>query len=334
MTLHPQAAALLAGLSAQGVPSPEQVPLSVARQITAGLVDLQGEQADVRTTDILVPGAAGRLPARTYRAGTGDTAAPLVIYFHGGGWVSGDLELVDRPLRRLARESGAQIVSVAYRTAPETPFPGPVEDAYAAVVAITAKADEFGADPQRVFVAGDSSGGNLAAVTALMARDRNGPPLAGQILLYPVTAPAEGTTFASYRDNAEGYLLTAAAMRFYWEHYLTDPADAKNPYAAPLLSDDLTALPPALILTAEFDPLRDEGEAYATRLADAGVDVTGRRLDGTIHAFFWLPGVLDAFDTAVQEITHFLTVGRGPGGQGHPSVTGSRTYSGGGGHDH
>jgi acetyl esterase len=306
MTLHPQAAAFLAVLSAQGVPSPEQVPLTVGRQVTAGLVDVQGEQLDVLTTDILVPGAAGQLPARTYRADTGDAIRPLIIYFHGGGWVSGDLEIVDRPLRRLAWESGAQIVSVAYRTAPETPFPGPVEDAYAAFVGISALAVELDADPERVFVAGDSSGGNLAAVTALMARDRNGPPLAGQILLYPVTAPAEGTTFASYRENADGYLLTAAAMRFYWDHYVADPAEAKNPYASPLLADDLAALPRALVLTAEFDPLRDEGESYAKRLAEAGVEVTSIRIDGTIHAFFWLPGVLDSFHTAVGAITEFV----------------------------
>jgi acetyl esterase len=306
MSLHPQAAAFLAGLREQGLPSAEQVPVTLGRQLTAGLVDLQGEQVDVDTTDILVPGAAGQLPARTYRADTGDAARPLIVYFHGGGWVSGDLEIVDRPLRRLARDSGAQIVSVAYRTAPETPFPGPVEDAYAALVGIAALAAEFGADPKRVFVAGDSAGGNLAAVTAIMARDRKGPPLAGQILLYPVTAPAEGTTFASYEENADGYLLTAAAMRYYWDHYVTDASEATNPYASPLLAGDLSALPPALVITAEFDPLRDEGEAYAHRLLEAGGEVTAIRIDGTIHAFFWLPGVLDSFDTAVQKITAFV----------------------------
>jgi acetyl esterase len=306
MTLHPQAAALLDALREQGLPSAEQVSLTTGRQLMGKFVDLQGEQLDVQTRDITVRGAAGRLPARVYQPHPARTTGPLIVYFHGGGWISGDLEIVDRPLRRLADRTGAAIASVGYRMAPETPFPGPVEDAFAALADISGQAVAFGADPLRLFVAGDSAGGNIAAVTAIMARDRSGPPLAGQILLYPVTAPAPTSVSGSYQENGDGYLLTAAAMRFYWDHYVQDVNAASNPYAAPLLADDLGDLPEALVITAEFDPLRDEGEAYAQLLVDSGVVVSSVRIDGTIHGFFWLPGVLDSFDIAVNKIVEFL----------------------------
>lgn len=314
MPLNDQAAQLLGALAEQGLPSADQVPLVVGRQLTAGLVDLQGDQAECVTEDFLVAGAAGLLPARSYRASSVGGTPPLIVYFHGGGWVAGDLEIVDRPLRLLALATGAVIVSVQYRRAPETRFPGPAEDAHAALVDLVGRADALGVDPDRTFVAGDSAGGNLAAVTALMARDRGTVSLAGQVLFYPVTSPAEGSPFASYVDNADGYLLTADAMRYYWSLYLADPQDGENPYAAPLAAPDLTGLPPALVITAEYDVLRDEGEAYAHRLAEAGVDVRLRRLDGTIHAFFWLPGVLPDFATASAEVVDFV---RRPASESH-----------------
>jgi acetyl esterase len=329
MALNPQAALLLAQLAEAQAPSAEQVPLTVARDVVAGLRELQGEPEPVsEVLDILVPGPAGRLPVRIYRPVPDARGCPLIVYFHGGGWVTGGLEIVDRPLRKLANATGAVVANTGYRLAPETQFPGPVEDAYAAVSALSARAGEFGADPAKLAVAGDSAGGNLAAAICLMARDRSGPAIGAQLLLYPVTAPAHDSPFGSYRDNADGYLLTRDAMLFYWDHYLADPSDASNPYAAPLHATDHSALPPALIITAEFDPLRDEGEAYGRKLLDAGVETRLIRYDGLIHAFFWLPGALDAFSRAVDDIRleltkHFGTTGtkrRTHGDQRSPAV--------------
>jgi len=308
MTLHPQAEALLSALAEEGRPSVEELSITAAREQTAAIRDVQGEPADVAgVVDLLVPGGAGHLPVRVYRPGLDGGPRPLLVYFHGGGWVTGGLELVDRPLRRLANATGAVLANVEYRLAPETPFPGAAEDAYASVVALHERAAELGADPERLAVAGDSAGGNLAAVAALMARDRGGPRIGSQILMYPVTAPAQGSPFASYRENADGYLLTRASMLYYWDTYLADPTDAADPYAAPLNGTDLSGLPPALILTAQYDPLRDEGEAYGRRLREAGVPVTAERYPGMIHGFFWFPGVFDAFDRAVHDIAGELT---------------------------
>lgn len=304
MGLDAHTTALLTGLEEQGVPSAEQVPIPVARVATLGLVAVQGEPIDLRVDDVLVRGAAGLLTARVYHGAPGGDARGLIVYFHGGGWMTGDITLVDIPLRLLAQRTRTTVVSVGYRKAPETKFPGPAEDAYAAYIDIASRAVEFGAHPANIYVAGDSSGGNLAAVVSLMVRDRRATPPAGQILFYPVTAPPGGTE--SYTTNSTGYLLTADAMRHYWDNYLDKPADGENPYVSPLLAESLRDLPRALVLTAEFDPLRDEGEAYAERLREAGNEARTHRLDGTIHAFFWLPGVLPAFDTAVEQVTAFL----------------------------
>ncbi|MGW6961876.1 alpha/beta hydrolase [Streptomyces chartreusis] len=284
------------------------LPISVAREsTTAGWLALQGEPDPVaEAIDTFVTGAAGRLPARVYRPLGVTGQPPLLVYFHGGGWVVGSIEVVDRPLRRLANATGAVIASVGYRLAPETAFPGPVEDCYTALTDLQARAGKWGANPERLVVAGDSAGGNLAAAVCLMSRDRDGPPIASQILIYPVTAPAEGSSFASYEENAEGYLLTRDSMRLYWDHYLADARQATNPYAAPLHAGSLARLPPALVITAEYDPLRDEGEAYAHRLRAAGVEVNAVRYDGLIHGFFWMPGLLDAFQHAVDDIAREL----------------------------
>jgi acetyl esterase len=311
--LDPQAQALLSQLEAQHRPAITDVSLTVARELVAGWIALQGEPEPVaEVTDTFVTGAAGRLPTRIYRPRATTHRKPLVVYYHGGGWVSGGLELVDRPLRKLANATGAVIASVAYRLAPETRFPGAAEDCYAAVTDLRARAGEWGADLEQLVVAGDSSGGNLAAAVCLMSRDGGGPAIASQLLIYPVMAPAAGSPFVSYRDNAEGYLLTRASMLYYWDLYLSDARNTDSPYAAPLNAQDLSELPPALVITAEYDPLRDEGEAYASRLREAGVDVNAVRYDGFIHGFFWLPGVLDAFQYAVDDIARELTRWFGP----------------------
>ncbi|MBP1687639.1 MAG: alpha/beta hydrolase family protein [Deltaproteobacteria bacterium] len=240
-----------------------------------------------------IPGApAGPpIPVRIYWPRAGRDPLPMVVYFHGGGWVLGDLESHDPLCRALANEVGTVVLSVDYRLAPEHRFPAAAEDAYAATVWAAAHAAELGATRSRLAVAGDSAGGNLAAVVPLMARDRGGPPLRGQLLVYPVTDCARNTP--SYEENAEGYFLTAAHMRWYWEQYL-GAADGSHPYASPLRAPDLSGLPRAYVVTAEYDPLRDEGEAYAHRLRDSGVPVTVRRYDGMFHGFFSLADLLPA----------------------------------------
>ncbi|MQA86399.1 MAG: alpha/beta hydrolase fold domain-containing protein [Streptosporangiales bacterium] len=302
MPLNPQAEALLKQFEEQGLPPFDQMSVPQARDVAMAFRDLQGEPQPVgEVRDLLIPGPAGKLPARAYIP-AGEGPLPVLVYFHGGGWVIGNVEVVDRPCRALANATGCVVVSVEYRLSPETKFPGPAEDCYAAARWVAEHADELGADPGRVGVAGDSAGGNLAAVVSLMARDRGGPSLGFQLLIYPVTAPAAGTTFPSYRENAEGYLLTRADMEWFWEHYLAAEDDAKNPYAAPLHADNLADLPRALVVTCGFDPLRDEGAAYAERLREAGVPVTAARYDDMIHGFLWMGGVLDRSQDLLQEI--------------------------------
>lgn len=293
MPVHPQVQALLDEFKKQGLPPFDQMSVTQARVVALGFRDLQGEpEALAQVRDIVVPGPAGKLPVRLYYPSTGKSL-PLLVYFHGGGWVIGDLEIVDKPCRALAKASGCVVASVNYRLSPETKFPGPVEDCYAATRWLAEHAQEIGVDRQRLAVGGDSAGGNLAAAVSLMARDRGGPAIAYQLLIYPVTAPAKGTDSASYRENAENYLLTRGSMEWFWDHYLSSEADGRNPYASPLYASDLSRLPPAMVVTAEFDPLRDEGRAYAKRLQEAGVAVKSAHNEGMIHGFFWMAGAID-----------------------------------------
>lgn len=293
MPVDPQVQALLEHLEAQGVPPFEQMNVSQAREVMSQFKALQAEPEEVaEVRNILVPGPAGRLPVRVYHPTSG-TVLPLMVYFHGGGWVIGNVEVNDTACRALANATGAVVASVEYRLAPETKFPGPVEDAYAATRWLAEHAAELDADRNRLVVAGDSAGGNLAAVVALAARDRAGPQIAHQVLLFPVTAPARGSEFRSYTDNAEGYVLTRASMEWFWEHYLHSSEDETHPYASPLYARDFAGLPPATVVTAEFDPLRDEGLAYARKLSEAGVEVTSTTYDGMIHDFLLMSGAID-----------------------------------------
>ena len=236
--------------------------------------------------DRVIPGPGGDLPIRIYTplGLTFGAPGPVVVFFHGGGWVIGSVEDHDRMTRRLADDIGAVVVSVDYRLAPEHKYPAAADDCYAATVWVSTHAAELNVDPQRLVVAGDSAGGNLAAVVALRARDSHGPAVAFQLLLYPVTGtPWDGR--ASYRDNGEGYLLTKVSMEWFTNHYVATPENLSDPYLVPMLAADLSGLPGAHIITAEFDPLRDEGEAYGARLLGAGVPTTLTRYDGQIHAF-------------------------------------------------
>jgi acetyl esterase len=223
-----------------------------------------------------------RPSARIYAPDIPEGAAvPAVVYFHGGGWVLGDLDGPDSLCRRLVNGAGCVVISIDYPLAPEHKFPAAVEAGYASVCAVERNALSLGIDPKRIAVGGESAGGNLAAAAALLARARRGPPIALQILLVPVTNYSFDTS--SYLENAEGFGLTRAEMMWFWRQYLREPADGNSPYASPLRASDLRGLPRALIVTAEFDPLRDEGICYALRLLQAGVPVELHQWPGTFH---------------------------------------------------
>ncbi len=252
--------------------------------------------------DTGVKGAAGLLAARVYRNTSG--ASPTVVFFHGGGWVAGDLDTHDRQARLLAIETGAVVVSVDYRRPPEVRFPGAFEDAFAAVKDVVARIAEFGGDAARIGVAGDSAGGNLAATTAIACRDA-GIKLSAQLLVYPVTDVAgnyadakENARFPSRSENAEGYFLSRAVMEWFCGHYLADAAHGTDWRVSPLRARNLAGLAPAVVTTAWFDPLRDEGKAYAEALKAAGVSTSYHDGPGLIHGYF---GLGDASETAKRE---------------------------------
>ncbi|WP_207956092.1 alpha/beta hydrolase [Rubrobacter marinus] len=238
----------------------------------------------------------------------------MVVFFHGGSFSMGDLDLYDAPCRALASGAGSLVVAVAYRLSPENPFPAGVEDAYRATEWVVEHAGELGGDPSRVAVAGDSAGGNIAAVVALLARERGGPPLVFQALVYPNTDATLGS--ASW-EAFDGYVLTKEGMREAFGAYLSGGADPKDRRVSPLFAPDLEGLPPALVVTGEYDPLRDEGEAYAARLREAGVGVRHTRYPGMIHGFFQMAGALDAGGRVVREVSAALRSAFGePAGPG------------------
>jgi acetyl esterase len=311
MPLNPQAKVFLDRLAAVRTPAPESLPVPLARASFATMIALGGTRVPVaRVETRAIP---GNIMVRIYRPeGLAPGLSPALVYFHGGGWVLGGLETVDGPCRRLAVGAKCVIVSVAYRLAPEHRFPIPVEDAFAATRYLAEQAEAFGVDRDRIAVGGDSAGGNLAAAVALLASQRSGPRLAFQLLCYPVTNHAFDTP--SYREFAEGYLLTRRGMQWYWSKYLPRPEDGDNPAASPLRArpDTLRGLPPALVMTAEFDPLRDEGEAYADHLRSAGVRVETRRQDGLIHGFLQFGGIIDRARTALDEAAAALRAALGP----------------------
>jgi acetyl esterase len=224
---------------------------------------------------------------------------PGLVFFHGGGWVRGSLQTHDVVCRALANGAGCIVVSVDYRMAPEHTFPAAFDDSLAATRWVGEHAVELGIEPSRLAVGGDSAGGNLAAAVALAIRDEGGPPLVHQLLIYPVTDYNFDTP--SYIENAEGYMLTREAMRFYWRLYLRDEADADDYRASPLRARSFNNLPPALVITAEYDPLRDEGRAYADQLREAGTRVVYREYPGMVHGFVTSAGVLDAGKQAIRD---------------------------------
>jgi acetyl esterase len=293
MPLDPQVQAFLDQLSAARAHPPHELPLAEARrQMEASAVVLGPAPEIASVEDRRIPGPGAEIPIRIYRDSSA-RPAPGVVYFHGGGWVLGSINSHDKLCRELAREAGAVVVSVDYRLAPEHKYPAAAEDAYAATCWVAEHAAELGIDPGRRVVAGDSAGGNLAAAACLMIRDRGGPPPALQVLVYPITDFNLDTP--SYLENAEGYFLTRDSMAWFWRQYLNSPADGEVAYVSPLRAADLSSLPSALVLTARYDPLRDEGRAYAERLFQAGVAVELVEYEGLIHGFLRRT---DAFDKA------------------------------------
>lgn len=262
--------------------------------------------------EMTVAGGAGPLPARLYvpQERLGDTSSPLLLFFHGGGWVVGDRNSHDAPCRMLARTAGVRVLSVDYRLAPEHRYPAAADDAYAAFADVHANASRYGADPERIAVGGDSAGGNISAACAQRAAREGGPAPAFQLLIYPVTDNSSQDT-ASYRLFDDGFFLTAAQMTWYRGHYFgaEEATLAREVTASPLLEPDVSAVAPAHVVTAGFDPLRDEGEAYAARLRDAGVRVTVRRHEGLIHGFVNAIGVGRASRDAVAEMGGVLRAG-------------------------
>ena len=311
MPLDPETAMMLQELLVRGVPATADSDVPTARAVLRGITGV-----DRRDRSALPPIAEirdetiGGVPARVYRP-TASTTVPTVVFLHGGGFVIGDLDTHDLPVRLLATDLGAVVVSVDYALAPERPFPAGVDDAWAAFSAVAASIQDFGGDPARLVVAGDSAGANLAAVTAVRARDE-GVPLAAQLLAYPTVDP--GGEYDSRAENAEGYFLTARDMDWFFQQYIgvapgsaAAQALADDPRIAPLRTPDLAGVAPAVIATAEYDPLRDEGVAYAAALVGAGVPVWHRTFPGLIHGFYGtpLPGPLRAtheIDAALADL--------------------------------
>ena len=277
--------------------TPEEIRASRAQNAEAMAALAGPEQPVARVEDRTIPGPGGPIPVRVYWPIVGQRL-PALVYLHGGGWVFGNIGSIDRNCRVLANSVGCVVVNVEYRLAPEHKYPAAAEDAYAVIAHLAAHPDEFHVDPARIAVAGDSAGGNLAAVACLMARDRGGPRVAFQMMVYPVIDYDCNRPSVSEND---GYLLNRAVMRYFWNHYVASPEEARHPYASPINAKTLAGLPPALVITAECDPLRDQGEAYARRLEEFGVPVTLKRYDGAIHVFFQMSAVIDSGRQAVAD---------------------------------
>jgi acetyl esterase len=311
MAVTPEVRTVLDALAALGSPPiEEQTPQQVREAY--GQFSALGSRAEMASvTDRSCPGPDGDVPVRVYVPAAEPGPRPVLVYFHGGGWVIGDLETHDATVRALAAASGVTIVSVDYRLAPEHPFPAAIDDCMAAVrwVAEPSTAAELAIDPSRMAVGGDSAGGNLAAVVAQQLRD-TGPPLRFQLLVYPATDMH--FSHSSIDENADGYFLTKADMTWFRGHYCCDE-DWSDPRMSPLLATDeaVRGVAPALVITAEYDPLRDEGEAYVAKLQAAGVDAKASRYDAVIHGFFSMSDLVPEGKAAIDEAAEALRAALG-----------------------
>jgi acetyl esterase len=289
--------------------NPDVEQTRAERRHEARIVSARSPIPMARVESVEIPGPAGAIPGRLYVPPPAAVAEPfpLLVYYHGGGWVIGDLDTHDSPCRFLAAHAGAAVLAVDYRLAPEHPFPAAVDDSFAAYSWIAANAERLGADPRRIAVGGDSAGGNLATVVCLLAREAGAPLPAMQLLIYPVTETAEELPSRGLFD--EGFLLTRRDMDFFERHYLPPGADRTDPRVSVLRADDLSDLPPVYLAVAGFDPLRDEGEAYARRLREAGVRVALRRHPGLVHTFANLTAVSRSSRAAMLEAAGALRMG-------------------------
>jgi acetyl esterase len=308
VTLDPDAAFVFKAFQEAGRPAYETLTPAEARAFyLQGRVVTNPEPPELKSvTPLAIPSPAGTIPARVYtpmKLRQANGLAPCLVFFHGGGWVIGDLDSHDVVCRKLADEGGLIVISVDYRLAPEHKFPAAVDDAIAATQWIADNAKALGIDAARLMVGGDSAGGNLAAVVAIAARDGNGPAIAGQLLIYPATDFA--MTHPSHREPETSILLTHSVIRWFRDHYLGD-ADGNDWRASPARVTKLAGLPPAYVLTAGADPLRDEGDEYARRLKEAGVAVTYRHFPGQFHGFFTMGKLLQQANIAASEIGVWL----------------------------
>lgn len=299
MPLHPQVQALRDQLDRDRPPSLYTLSIEEARAADVRSVTAAAGTAEpvAEVGDLRIPAAAGDIEARMYRPGAGGPL-PVLVYFFGGGWSLGTLDTCDGVCRRLTNAAQCVTVSVGYRLAPEHKFPAAVHDCHAGTAWVASHAAELCVDAARLAIAGDSSGGNLAAAVALLARERGGPAIRHQLLVYPNTDYLADT--ASMREGTDQRFFNATSVRWYWSMYLASPADGANQLASPLRAADLSGLPAATVITAEYDPLRDEGEQYARRLEAAGVPAEIIRYDGMMHGFFTMVGTLDTARSAVS----------------------------------
>ncbi|HAN55408.1 MAG TPA: esterase [Betaproteobacteria bacterium] len=304
MPIDAAAKSLIDALNAQGFKSFEQMSVEEVRGAVASFTGLQATPQEVaRVVNTVYPGPGGNQDLRIYIP-QAPAPLPVVVYFHGGGFVAGGLSVVDEPCRALADDAGVIVVAATYRLAPEHKFPAATDDAFAALKWVAKNIQQYGGDGSRIVVMGDSAGGNLAAVTALRARDENGPDIRAQILIYPVIdSTAKLPSRAEFKD---GYLITAAGLDWFWAHYLASPEDAQNPLASPSKAASLAGLPPALVLSTEYEVARDEGEAYGKQLAAAGVDTQAIRFDGLIHGVYWMSGAVPRSKELHDAIVKFL----------------------------
>lgn len=303
--LDPQAAALIDELGSGISPPSWTLSVETARALLDELFIDDDPQPVESVTDLAIQGPEEPIPVRVYTP-AGTPPFPILVYYHGGGWMRGSLDGYDGLCRLIASEAGCVVVSVDYRLAPEHPFPAGFDDCYAATEWATEHAESLLGDPARVAVGGDSGGGNLAAGVSLAARDQDGPDIAHQLLIYPAVNPPSVRWLDSYDENATGYLLEMPSVEYYYDHYLDSDAHLGNAYVFPLQALDLAGVPSATVVTAGFDPLRDEGLAYVERLAADGVDVDHLHYDAQIHAFVSLYEHLDDGRRAIDELAASL----------------------------
>ncbi len=316
MTLDPQAQSILniqAVAWSKGVPKFHELTVEQARETylrsCEGFGAAKPEVASL--TDLAFEGPGGAVPIRLYRpAGAADTALlPVLVFFHGGGFVVGDLETHDTLCRKLCNRGGFAVLAVDYRLAPEHPFPAAMDDAYAAIEWAAAHGGDYGFDGGRMAVGGDSAGGTLSAVSCLAARDNGGPEIAFQALLYPGTDMTYNE--GSRQDLGDGYILDRASMAYFYRHFMAEAADRTDWRASPMKAGDHSGLPPALVLTAGYDPLKDEGLAYAEALNAVGVEANYSCYNGMLHGFLTMDGVIDMADEAIDEVAREIAQGLG-----------------------